>query len=137
MCIRDSFQSFWSQNVSFLTVCVADQSDVSCSVWIILDRLYSCRNIVFSSLEVDNSVFSSASASAMSNCDLTLIITSSVFLQRNYQRFFRCRFCNFCKIQVCHISSGRCIWAVYFNSHCNISFHLAIVRANRISAQVL
>ncbi len=33
-----------------------------------------------SSLEVDDSVFSSAAASAVSNCDFTLIVSSSVFI---------------------------------------------------------
>ena len=32
-----------------------------CSVRIVLDRFNSCRNIIFSSLKVDDSVFSSAS----------------------------------------------------------------------------
>ena len=34
----------------------------------------------FSSLEVDDSVFSSASASAVSYCDLALVVTSGIFL---------------------------------------------------------
>ncbi len=41
-------QSFWSKDICFLTICVADQSDVCCSVWIVLDTDYSCRNTIFS-----------------------------------------------------------------------------------------
>ncbi len=41
------------------------------------------------SLEVDDSVFSSASASAVSYSDFTLVVTTGVFLQGYYQRFLR------------------------------------------------
>lgn len=59
----------------------ADKCDVCCSVWIVLDTNYSCWNTVFLiSLEIDKSVFSSVSTTLVSNCDFTLIVTTSVLL---------------------------------------------------------
>ena len=75
-------QSFRSKDVSLLAVCIADQCDVCGSVGIVFDSDYSCRNIIFISLEIDNSVFSSVSAAAMSDGDFTLIVTAGILLQR-------------------------------------------------------
>src|SRR5699024_8193385 len=55
-------QSFRSKNVSFLSVCVADQRDVGASVRIVLDSDNCCRNSVFLSLEVYDSIFFLSSA---------------------------------------------------------------------------
>ena len=89
LCLRSihdyhsNFQSLRSKDVRFLTICVADQCNVSSSVRIVLDTNNSCRDSIFSSLEVDDSIFSSGSASAVSYSDFTLSITSSVLLKRN------------------------------------------------------
>ena len=129
--LHANFQSFRSQDVCFLAVCIADQSDVCCSVRIVLDRFNSCRNIIFSSLKVDDSVFSSASASAVSYSDFTLVVTSSVFLQGHYQRFLRCALRDFVEIRGGHVSSGRCIWVKAFDSHYFVllSFRIALMCA--------
>ncbi len=69
-------------------ICVADQCDVCCSVRIVLDTNNRCRNSVFAvSLEVDDSVFSSASTAVMSNSDLSLIVTTSVLLREVVRAF--------------------------------------------------
>ena len=41
------FKSLWSEDVSFLAICVADKSDVSCSVRIVLDSDYFSRDSIF------------------------------------------------------------------------------------------
>ena len=128
LCLRSihnnhsNFQSLRSKDVSFLAVCVADQCNVSSSVRIVLDTNNSCRNSIFSSLEIDDSIFSSGSTSAVSHSDFTLSITSCVFLKRNDQRFLRSAFGDLREIITGHMSSGRCIWAVCFDSHYFISF---------------
>ena len=111
-----------SKDICFLTICVADQCDVCCSVRIVLDSNYSCGDSIFSSLEVDDSVFLSASTALVSYSDFTLIVTSSVFLERYKQAFLRCSLCDFREIGTGHMSSGRGIWIIYFNSHCCFSF---------------
>ena len=69
-----------SKDISFLAVCIADQRDVCAPVRIVLNSNYSCRNSVFLSLKVDNSVFSLSSAPAVSYCDLSLGVASCVSL---------------------------------------------------------
>ncbi len=70
-------QALRCKDVSLLAVCVADQCDVCCSVRIILDTDNRCRDTIFISLEIDDSVFSSGSATVVSYCDLTLVVTAS------------------------------------------------------------
>ena len=77
-------QTLWCKNICFFAVCIADQCDISGSVRIVLDSDHFCRNPVFPSLEINDSVFSLMSASAVSYCDLTLCITSGIFLKRTY-----------------------------------------------------
>ena len=52
-------ESLGSQDICLLTVCVADQRDICGTVRIVLDADYRSRDAIFSSLEVDDSVFSS------------------------------------------------------------------------------
>ncbi len=80
--------TFWSQDVCLLAVCIADQSDVSCSVRIVLNTNSTFAGTSsFASLEVDDSVFSSASASVVSDSDLTLVVASSVFFKDTTRDF--------------------------------------------------
>ena len=99
------FKSLWSEDVSFLAICVADQSDVSCSVRIVLDTDYCSRDSIFSSLEVDDSVFSSASATLMSYSDFTLIVTSGVLLKGSNEGFLWFCSCNLREVGTSHMSS--------------------------------
>ena len=78
-------QTFGSEDIGLGTVFVADQRDVCCSVRIVLDTDYGCRNAILVSLEINYSVFSSGTAAAMSYSDLTLIVTAGVLLQGNTQ----------------------------------------------------
>ncbi len=70
-----------SQDVGLLTVSVADQRDVGCSVGIVLDGDNLCRDSIFISLEIDKSVFLLCSAAAMSDSDLALVVAAGVLLQ--------------------------------------------------------
>ena len=74
------------KDICLLAVLIADQSDIRCSVGIVLNSDDSCGNAVFASLEIDDPVFPSASAAVMSHGDLTLVVTACVLLQREYQR---------------------------------------------------
>ena len=120
-------QSDRSQDICLLAVCVADQGDVRRSVGIVLDADYGCRHVILISLEIDHSVFSSVSASAMSHGDLTLVVTSGVLLQGNAQALLRSRLRDLSEIGASHVSSGRCIWVVSLNSHDVFSFSLSFI----------
>ena len=78
--LHANLQSLRSQDVSLLAILIADESDVSCTVRIVLDTDYGSVDIIFLSLEIDDSVFSSGTASAVSNCNLSLIVTTCIFL---------------------------------------------------------
>ncbi len=71
-----NFQAVWSEDVSLLAVFVLNQSDVSGAVWIVLEGEYSCRHIYFVTFEVDDTVFSSVTATTMANSDATVAVTS-------------------------------------------------------------
>ena len=61
------FQSFRSKDICFFSVCVADQCNVCRSVRIVFDTYYCCRDSVFLSLEVYDSIFFLSAAAAMSS----------------------------------------------------------------------
>ena len=115
-------QSFRSKNVSFLAVCVADQCDVCASVRIILDTDNSCRNAVFSSLEVYDSIFLLSSAATVSYSDLALCVAACFSFLGIQEGFLRSCLCDLREIRTCHLSSGRCIWVISFDSHYFLSF---------------
>ena len=71
-------QSLGSKDVGFLTIRIADQRDVGCSVGIVLDADDLCGDAVLDSPEINQSVFSSVSAAVMSDSDLTLIVASRI-----------------------------------------------------------
>src|SRR5699024_4844080 len=110
-------QSFRSQDVCLFPVFVADQCNVCCSVRIILDSQNCCADSIFSSLEINNSIFLLSSASAVSNSNFSLVVTSCLSGLGSQQRLLRRFLCDFREIRSGHLSSGRCIWAVCFNSH--------------------
>ena len=111
-------QSCRGENISLLSVQVADQRDICRAVRIILDSDYLCRNTVLAvSLKIDDSVFSPVAAAAMSDSDFTLIVPAGIFLQRNRKRLFRRFFGDFGKIRPRHMSSGRCIRFIGLDSH--------------------
>ena len=83
------FQLVRSDDVALNAVCVNDECDVSCSVRIVLDRLYCCRNVVLRSLEVDDPVFRSVSAASVSDGDLASYVSSRVLLKGDGKRLFR------------------------------------------------
>ena len=87
--LLSDFQTSWCKDICFLAVCIADQCDVCCSVWIVFDALNCCRNSILISLKVDDSIFSSRTASAMSDSDLTLCVTSRIFLNGSCKGFLR------------------------------------------------
>ena len=70
------FQSVWSEDVSLLAVFVLNQSDVSGTVRVVLEGEYGCRHIYFITFEVDDTVFSSVTATTMANSDSTVAVTS-------------------------------------------------------------
>ena len=70
------FQSFRSKDICFFSVCVADQRNVCRSVRIVFDTYYCCRDSVFLSLEVYDSIFFLSAAAAMSYSNLTLCVTT-------------------------------------------------------------
>ena len=107
-------QAFGSKDVCLLTVCVADQCDVSSTVRIVFDADNLCRNaILVISLKVDDSVFSLSAAALMTNGDLTLVVTASGLAQRNNQRLLRLGLGDFCEIQavICLLDG---VYGLYF-----------------------
>ena len=118
------------------TVLITDQCNICCSVRIVFDTDYFCCNIIFSSLEVNDSVFSSASTSAVSDSDFTLVVTTRIFLQGYYQRFFRCCFCDFRETEpvICLLEGVyglKCL-----NSHCCFSFRCLLSRFTCVCCHV-
>ena len=82
-------QAVRSDDVSLCTVCVSKQCDVSCSVRIVLDRLYCCGDVVLVALEVYDSVLSAFCAALVTNGDLTAVVPSGVLLERSGKGLFR------------------------------------------------
>ena len=120
-------QALRCKNICFLTVCIADQCDISGSVGIVLNSDHFCRNSVFPSLEINNSVFSLVSASAVSHSDFTLSVTTGVLFQRSHKGFLRSTLGDLREIISGHMSSGRCIWAISFDSHYFVSFRSTLI----------
>ena len=94
-----------SNDVTLFAVFILNQSDESTSVRIVLDCFNCCRDSIFSSLEVDDSVFSSASATLMSYSDFTLIVTSGVLLKGSNEGFLWFCSCNLREVGTSHMSS--------------------------------
>ena len=61
---------------TLLAVFVLNQSDVSGTVRVVLEGEYGCRHIYFITFEVDDTVFSSVTATTMANSDSTVAVTS-------------------------------------------------------------
>src|SRR5690606_22358457 len=79
-----------SNDVTLLTVCVVQQGNTCCTVWIILDRSYCSRDIFFVALEIYHSVHFFVSPTEVAHSHFTgLVTTTCLFVNANYQRFFR------------------------------------------------
>ena len=73
-------QSLRSDDIGLLAVCVADQGDIGGPVGIVLNADDRCGDAVLVSLEIDDSVFSSASAALMSHGNLALVVAAGMLL---------------------------------------------------------
>lgn len=57
-----NLQSLRSEDVAFFAICIVQQSDTAGTVRIVFDRSNSCRNVIFISLEIDQSVLTFTTA---------------------------------------------------------------------------
>ena len=84
-------------DVATLTVCIAQQCNESSTVRIVFDTLYFCRDTVFVTFKVYNTVMVFMTAAFVTSGDMTIIVTtgSRIFLfeQRCIRRTFVQTFC--------------------------------------------
>ena len=73
-------QTFGSQNIGFLAICVADQGDVGAAVRIVLNTDYGSGNAVLIPLKINDSVFSSGTAASVTHGNLTLVVAAGILL---------------------------------------------------------
>ena len=112
-------KAFRSDDVALLTVLIADQGDVGGAVRIVLDRLHRSLDAILGiSLEVDDPVLASGSASAMTAGDLTLVVASGRLFQADDQRTLRLFGRDLGEIRAGHMPPGRRIRLICLNTHC-------------------
>ena len=70
------------QNIALFAVRVMEQGDVRRPVGIVFDRRNFCRNVIFISLEVDDSVFLLDAAALMTGRDAAGVATAALALFR-------------------------------------------------------
>ncbi len=70
-------QSIRSNNVTFFTICVVEQSDASAAVRIVLDALYDSRHTIFLSLEVDETKFTLVATALVAYGHLTGVVSTT------------------------------------------------------------
>ena len=90
-------QSLRSEDVALFAVCIVQQCDAAGTVRIVFDRCNRCRDSVFISLEVNDSVLTLMTAALVANCHLTGAIATAMIMNRSQQRFFRLVCRNFIK----------------------------------------
>ena len=87
-------QSIRSNNITFLTVSVEEQSDASRAVRIVLNGLHDCGNTIFLSFEVDKAIFLLVAAAHIADSHLTDIVTAASRALAVDERFLRYRSSN-------------------------------------------
>ena len=76
------FQAVGGDDITFFAVLILHQRNVSGTVGVVFQGQDLSGNPSFVSLEVDNTVFSSVAATAVTNSDSTVAVAAGVVLQR-------------------------------------------------------
>ena len=73
-------QAVRSEDISLRTVGVVQQSDTSCTIWIVLDALDRSRDTVLASLEVDKTQLLLVTTTDVAHGHLTGVVTTTGLL---------------------------------------------------------
>ena len=101
-------QTIRSNDISFLTISVEQQSDTSRTVGIVFNCLNHCGNTVFLSLEIDESELSLVTATHVAHGHLTNVVTTAGRVLTTYKRFFWYRCSNLFEGTNSFVSLPRC-----------------------------
>ena len=128
ICIRTcnncctNLKTLRSNDIALYAVFILNKSNMSWTVWIVFDCFNLCRNIEFLSFEIDNTIFSSVSATTMTNSNSSVRVTAWFFAERFKQRSFRSNFWEGRIICNRHISSWRSSRLIILYCHNYFSF---------------
>ena len=112
-----NLESLRSQDVTFFTVCILEQSDAAGTVRIVFDSSYFSRNIILVSLEIDDSVLTFMTAALMANCHFAGAIATAMIMNRSQKGFFRFVCCDFIKSGNGHLTASGSVRFKRFISH--------------------
>ena len=113
-------QSIRSNDISFFTISIKQQSDTSRTVRIIFNCFNDCWNTVFISLEINNTEFSLMTATDIAHCHFTYMVTTTSRTLSIYKRFFWYRCSNFFKSTNNFVSLPRCCGLKF--TYCHLLF---------------
>jgi hypothetical protein len=74
------FKTLGSENISFLTIRIFDQSDKRCPVWVVFNRIDDTGYIFFISFPIDNAITALMASASLANGHFAICITTSTFL---------------------------------------------------------
>ena len=110
-------QSFRSQDVAFFTVRINQKGDIGAAVRIIFDGGNLCRNSIFVSLKVNDTIKLLGTAAMMTDSDFAVVVAACRVLDTNSQRFFRRALGDLFKGRARHVSPRSCIRLISSDSH--------------------
>ena len=115
-----NFQSIGSDNVTFFTISVKQESDTSRAVRIILNRLYDCWNTIFLTFEVDETELSLVAATQVAHCHFADIVATARCTLTVNERFFWYGCSNFFERTNNFVSLARCCGLKF--TYCHLLF---------------
>ena len=99
-------QSLWRKDIALLTICIVQERDTASTVRIIFNCCHRSRNIVFHSLEINDSVLTFMTTALMADCHLAGAIATTMVMNRSQKRFFWFICCNFLKGRYGHLAAS-------------------------------
>ena len=121
-------------NVPTLAICITQQSNMSGTVRIIFNPFHFCRNAVFISFEIDNSIMMFMTTAFMAGSNMTIMITAGSRILLLNQCSVRCTFmqtiCGYAN-HAATTSRGR---LHFYNSHSIYSLSADAAADSRLSS---
>ncbi len=113
-------QTVGSNNITFFTVSVIQQSDTSRTVRIVLDCLYNCGYTIFLSLEVDETEKLLMATSKVTHSHLSIVVTTTSRTLSTNERLLRYRCSNLFEGTYNFVSLARCCGLKF--TYCHLLF---------------
>ena len=121
------FEAVRSDDIFLFAICIVQKSDVCRAVRIVFDRCYFCRDIVFNTFEVDQTITAFMTAALMANRHSALIVTTALARYFREQGFFRCGRRDFIESRNCHETAAGGIRFKRFNGHFGASSFISVL----------